>query len=235
MHDNGFGTRKEPILGPMTYIKEMDALMARDESGEPKEPDWPEADVIAGNPPFLGGKRLRAKLEDGYVDDLFGLYRDRMPREADLVTYWFERARADSGRKDEACRALGDELHSGWANRRVLQRIRESGGIFFAVADQPWILNDVAARVLMVGFDDGSQKEKILDGTPAEDIYSDLTGALDLTKARHPWRTWASPSWATRRVDRSIYSPTWRERYLQPPAIRTAGRAPTWCAPGPTD
>ena len=39
MHDNGFGTRKEPILGAMTNIKEMDALMLRDEDGQLREPD----------------------------------------------------------------------------------------------------------------------------------------------------------------------------------------------------
>ena len=72
MHDNGFGVRQEPILGPMTNIKEMDALIAR-EHGELREPEWLEADVIVGNPPFLGGKRLLAELEDGYVDDLFAL------------------------------------------------------------------------------------------------------------------------------------------------------------------
>lgn len=31
MHDNGFGARQEPILGPMTSILEMDALIERDE------------------------------------------------------------------------------------------------------------------------------------------------------------------------------------------------------------
>ncbi len=93
MHDNGFGTRQEPILGPMTNIREMDALMERDEDEALCEPDWPEVDAIVGNPPFLGGKRLRAELEDAYVNDLFALYRDRVPREADLVCYWFERAR----------------------------------------------------------------------------------------------------------------------------------------------
>jgi len=185
MHDNGFGTRKEPILGAMTNIKETDALMARDEDGELKEPDWPEADVIVGNPPFLGGKRLRAELEDGYVDDLFSLYRDRVPREADLVTYWFERAREqiEEGRLQRAGLLATNSIRGG-ANRKALARIRKSGSIFFAESDRPWILNGAAVRVSMVGFDDGSEKEKLLDGAPAEEINADLTGSLDLTQAR---------------------------------------------------
>ena len=39
MHDNGFGTRQEPILGNMTNIVEMDAILARDEHGNPTEPE----------------------------------------------------------------------------------------------------------------------------------------------------------------------------------------------------
>ena len=71
----------------------------------------------------------------------------------------------------------------GGANRRVLQRIRETGDIFFAEADRPWILNGAAVRVSMVGFDDGSETERMLDGAPAKNINADLTGSLDLTAA----------------------------------------------------
>lgn len=76
--ENGFGTRREPILGPMINIKEMDALMVRDENGELREPEWPEADVIVGNPPFLGGSKVRGELGDEYVGELWGLYEGRV-------------------------------------------------------------------------------------------------------------------------------------------------------------
>ena len=36
----------------------------------------------------------------------------------------------------------------------------------------------------MVGFDGGEQAERVLDGAPVEEIYADLTGALDLTEAK---------------------------------------------------
>jgi type II restriction/modification system DNA methylase subunit YeeA len=184
MNDNGFGTRQEPILGPMTNIREMDAILARDENGTLHEPEWPEADVIVGNPPFLGGKRMRTELEDGYVDDLFSLYVGRVAREADLVTYWFEKARAEieQGRAKRAGLLATNSIRGG-ANRKVLQRIRESGGIFFAESDRPWILNGAAVRVSMVGFDGGDQRDRVLDGLPVEKIYADLTGTLDLTGA----------------------------------------------------
>ncbi len=95
LRDNGFGQPAEPILKPLETVTRMDAILARGEDGPIREPVWPEADVIVGNPPFLGGKRLRAELHDAYVDDLFALYRGRVAREADLVAYWFEKARKE--------------------------------------------------------------------------------------------------------------------------------------------
>lgn len=182
--DNGFGTRQEPILGPMTNIVEMDAIIARDEGGTLREPEWPDADVIVGNPPFLGGKRLRAELRDEYVSDLFELYRGRVAREADLVCYWFEKAREqlERGRVRRAGLLATNSIRGG-KNRRVLQRIKQTGDIFFAESDRPWILNGAAVRVSMVGFDDGSENGCLLDGAPVGQINADLTGALDLSTA----------------------------------------------------
>ena len=61
---------REPVLEAMDNIKEMDAILAYDADGKPFEPEWPEADVIVGNPPFLGDKKMRAELGDQYVDAL---------------------------------------------------------------------------------------------------------------------------------------------------------------------
>ncbi len=79
LRDNGYGQPAEPILKPMQNILHMDAMLAYDENGKPIEPEWPEVDVIIGNPPFLGGKKMRSELGDKYVDDLFKLYEDRVP------------------------------------------------------------------------------------------------------------------------------------------------------------
>ena len=56
------------------------------------EAQWPEADFIIGNPPFLGGKLLRRGLGDDNVKTLFRVYEGRAPAEADLVCYWFAKA-----------------------------------------------------------------------------------------------------------------------------------------------
>ena len=54
---------------------------------------WPAVDVIVGNPPFLGGSKMRGELGDDYYERLIDFYKGRLPGFADLVCYWFEKAR----------------------------------------------------------------------------------------------------------------------------------------------
>ena len=87
MIENGFSYERNPILQPLNNIECRDAILDQRALGLPSEPRWPDADIIVGNPPFLGGKMLRTVLGDSYVNDLFRVYDGRVPREADLVTY----------------------------------------------------------------------------------------------------------------------------------------------------
>ncbi|MCI0655641.1 MAG: N-6 DNA methylase, partial [Acidobacteria bacterium] len=54
---------EDPILEKLDQVRLQDALINRD-AVPPVEAEWPQADVIVGNPPFLGGKRLRTELGD---------------------------------------------------------------------------------------------------------------------------------------------------------------------------
>ncbi|HEX6506895.1 MAG TPA: DNA methyltransferase, partial [Chloroflexota bacterium] len=74
LHENGYSNDRSPILGPQRTIEQRDAILGSNDSGEPSESAWPDADIIIGNPPFLGGKRLRAELGDEYVNRLFDRY-----------------------------------------------------------------------------------------------------------------------------------------------------------------
>lgn len=177
-----------PILGygegdKADRIMQADAIMRYDAAGRAYEPEWPPADVIVGNPPFLGGNRVRGEL-GMYVDDLFSLYADRVPAFADLVCYWFEKARAHiAAGKAKRAGLLSTNSIRGGVNRDVLQRIKESGDIFMAWGDREWLLAGAAVRTSMVGFDDGTQKTRTLDGSPVDVINADLTAAVDITKA----------------------------------------------------
>ena len=163
----------------------MDAILAYDQDGNPIEPEGPVADVIIGNPPFLGDKKMRGELGNMYVDDLRGLYDGCVPGSADLVTYWFEKARAQI-EKNNLKRAglLATQGIRGGTNRNVLDRIKNSGDIFWAYSDRNWILDGAMVHVSMIGFDDGSQLSRILDNKSVDNINSDLTSSIDLTKAK---------------------------------------------------
>lgn len=183
--NNGYLSWSEPILEPMAgNIVCKDAILAYDADGSPTEPDWPPVDVIIGNPPFLGGNKIRSELGNDYVTILFKTYNDRVAASADLVCYWFERARTEIERgRAKRAGLLSTNSIRGGANREVLKRIKETGDIFMAWADREWILDGAAVRVSMVGFDDGTEQERHLDGTPAQTINSDLTGNVDITQA----------------------------------------------------
>lgn len=173
--------RGEPILQKLDSIETRDALINADGS----EAEWPAADFIVGNPPFLGGKKLRANLGDDAVARLFAAYDGKVPREADLVCYWFFKAWAAMQAGDVA-RAGFVSTNSirGGANRRVLEPIAEADAIFDAWADEEWINDGAAVRVSMVCFaqkHDGAR----LGGEPVARVAADLTGAGgDLTVAR---------------------------------------------------
>jgi type II restriction/modification system DNA methylase subunit YeeA len=183
-HENGFISGSHPVLRPLQNIRRMDAVLAYDKDGNPIEPEWPSADVVIGNPPFLGDKKMREGLGDKYVDDLRSLYDGRVPGGADFVTFWFERAR-EQIQKEHTGRVglLATNSITMIANRKVLERIKETGDVFMAWSDRPWILDGAAVRVSMIGFDNGSQREKFLDGHQVLNINADLTTGLDLTGA----------------------------------------------------
>lgn len=185
LNRNGFGSPEDPILGPMTNIAEADAVVVRGEGEEPAEPEWPEADAIVGNPPYLGDKRMRSELGDGYVEDLRRLYAGRVAGGADLVSYWFEKARAQiEARRAKRAGLLATNGIRFGANRRVLQRVKATGDIFMAWRDKPWVQDGAAVRVSIAGFDDGSEPTRTLDGEPVEQINADLTALVDVTGAK---------------------------------------------------
>ncbi len=182
---HGLGYRRDPILRSLQHIENRDALLALPDPAKPQEARWPEAEFIVGNPPFLGGKLLRRNLGDAYVDGLFEVYDARVPREADLSAYWHEKARTQIERgRSRRAGLLATQGIRGGANRRVLEQIKKTGGLFFARSDEPWVLSGAAVHISFVGQDDGSEMERELDGQPVTSINANLTSGLDLSRAR---------------------------------------------------
>ena len=154
MHHNGFKMPDHPVLAPIESIRCTDAILDLSDREHPKEPEWPEAEFIVGNPPFLGGNKIRQGLGDDYVARLFRLYEGRVPGFADLCCYWLEKARDRIARGKASCAGLlATQSVRGGANREVLKRIKETGDIFFAISDRDWINEGASVHVSMIGFD----------------------------------------------------------------------------------
>ena len=183
MRRNGFSEAHDPILKPLDTIECRDAILTPDST----EPDWPTADVVIGNPPFLGTKPMRGVLGDEYTDGMREVYKEAIPAFADLVCYWFHKAgRLVAEGKVVRAGLVATNSIRGGRNRAVLDRIVEETAIFDAWADEPWVVDSAAVRVSLICF--ASKKFRVslhLNGNPASHINADLTpGRVSLTRAR---------------------------------------------------
>jgi hypothetical protein len=203
--DNGFENDRSPVLQNLDGFKNEDALLEqrfkkkkslkaarKKEHAEENrvethyiENHWPEADVIVGNPPFLGGSKIWEELGREYQSQLWDVFKGRVPGSADFCCYWFEKARKQiENGKCKRAGLLATQAIRGGANREVLKRIKDTGDIFFAESSRDWILAGAALDVSMIGFDNGTETEKVLDSKRVTEINANLTSSADTTEAK---------------------------------------------------
>lgn len=227
------GAPSDPILKAFRNIRgSFDAVLisepefACDESGKPltrlgsdgtpqpvtihrnpRRPDWPPADFIVGNPPFIGGKDLRARLGDAYAEALWAAH-PHMNESADFVMFWWDRAAELLTCKGTVLRRFGFVTTNSISQvfqRRVMERhlkAKRPVSLVAAIPDHPWTkaTRDAAAvriamTVVEAGTKDGLLREVIREGgldtdQPAVElderagtINSDLTVGADVTIA----------------------------------------------------
>ena len=87
---DGFTMKFDPITGE--NIPDPDATVPLYRYENPRRADWPEAEFIVGNPPFIGGKDVRAELGDGYAEACWQA-RPKIPGGADYVMHFWTRPR----------------------------------------------------------------------------------------------------------------------------------------------
>ena len=181
MRRNGFDVSRNPILKPLETIECRDAILRPDGA----EPDWPEADVVIGNPPFLGYSPQREVLGHSYIEAVRKLYKPAVPAFADLVCYWFHKAGTlvSEGKLARAGLVATNSIRGG-KNRAVLDRIVAKSEIYDAWSNEPWIVDGAAVRVSLVCFSPkNTEQSPRLDGSLAKRINADLTATSDLTAA----------------------------------------------------
>jgi hypothetical protein len=176
--------------------------------GNPQQPDWPEAEFIVGNPPFIGGKDIRARLGDEHTHALW-LAHPRMNDSADFVMYWWDHAAELLTRKKSLLVRFGlvtTNSISQVFQRRVMERhltAKEPVSLVMAVPDHPWTkarIDAAAVRLAMTVVEAGTRVGVLRDIVREEGletdspliefseivgmINSDLTVGVDVTKAR---------------------------------------------------
>ncbi|WP_029087891.1 class I SAM-dependent DNA methyltransferase [Brevundimonas aveniformis] len=213
----------EPILKAFGNIQNKDAVLTWDGYPElqfemrdgaavqvypnARRPDWPEAEFIVGNPPFIGGKDLRSRMMPGYAEALWAAHKP-MNESADFVMYWWDRAAELLTRKKTRLRRFGlvtTNSISQVFQRRVMERhlnAKAPISLIFAIPDHPWTKatkDSAAVRIAMTVGQTGSREGELwsvvseagLDTDAPEltfavsegKINSDLTVGVDVTKA----------------------------------------------------
>ncbi|MEX5577738.1 class I SAM-dependent DNA methyltransferase [Pseudophaeobacter sp. A-200-2] len=182
MRRNGFDAARNPILRPLGTIENRDAVLAPDGS----KADWPEADVVVGNPPFLGASKILGELGEEYTRALRSAWGGEVPGFADLVCYWFAKcySQMKQGRLNAAGLVSTNSIRGG-ANREVLKPIVRDFHIDNAWSDEEWTVEGAAVRVSMICFTSDEPRAAILNGREVGEIHSNLTAnehGYDLTK-----------------------------------------------------
>ena len=139
----------EPILKGYGQVEHRDALL----DGDGGRAEWPEADYIVGNPPFVGNKRMIESLGEEATETLRAAYPE-VPSSADLVMYWWDRA-AEAVREGQARRfgLITTNSLTQTFNRRVVERHltaeADALALAFAVPDHPWVDDGADVRVAL--------------------------------------------------------------------------------------
>ena len=132
----------------------------------PRPPEWPEAEFIVGNPPFIGGKDIRARLGDEWAEALWAAHSD-MNESADFVMYWWDHAARLLTRRDTVLRRFGlvtTNSVSQVFQRRVIERHLQAKApisLIMAIPDHPWTkaTRDAAAvRIAMTVCEAGTRE-----------------------------------------------------------------------------
>ncbi len=188
----------QPVLAESANINfgrpgGYDAVLKMDDLGKPDLetpviPDWPETEFIVGNPPFIGGKDLRDRLGSDYAEALWKA-NSRVPKSADFVMQWWDRAAHTLVTKDSPLIRFGfvttNSITQEFSRRVIANYLASSlvgedqGGrlsLVMAIPDHPWTkaTKDAAAvRIAMTVAERGAGEGELREVTKEIGLATD--------------------------------------------------------------
>jgi hypothetical protein len=108
----------------------------------PRPAEWPEADYVVSNPPFIGNFKMREVLGDGYVIAIRSTY-SQVADTVDYVMYWWNKAATLLSAKNiKRFGFITTNTISQIKQRSVIEKYLTSKHpiqLAFAIPDHPWI------------------------------------------------------------------------------------------------
>jgi len=192
----------EPILKAFHNIQCMDAVLlwdgyplpkvvdGKEAYPNPRRPKWPDADYIVGNPPFVGGKDIRARMGSSYAEALWKAH-GHMNESADFVMYWWDRSAEILLKPKSRLKRFGFVTTNSISQvfqRRVMEphlNAKKPLSLTMAIADHPWtkVTRDSAAvRIAMTVAEAGKKDGLLLEVTAEEAVDTDSPVILFMDK-----------------------------------------------------
>jgi hypothetical protein len=169
---DGHTTKPHPVTG--REVPDESARIVVYDYVNPRRAEWPEAEFIVGNPPFIGASRMRDALGDGYTEALRKAWKSVVPESADFVMVWWAKAAelVAKGKVNRFGFITTNSIHQTF-NRRVLEPFLADGKrplhLAYAIPDHPWVdsADGAAVRIAMTVAAAG-KKEGVLEKVVSE-------------------------------------------------------------------
>ncbi|MDX9972038.1 MAG: class I SAM-dependent DNA methyltransferase [FCB group bacterium] len=149
---DGRTTKKHPVTGE--DVPDDTARIPVMRYINPRKAEWPQADFVVGNPPFIGNKRMRFCLGDGYAEAVRTIHPDQSAT-CDFVMYWWTKA-AELTRAGEVRRfgLITTNSITQSSNRSLIGAYINGQpplSVLFAISDHPWVdsADGAAVRIAM--------------------------------------------------------------------------------------
>jgi len=176
--------KPHPVTG--LNVPDESAQTVQEHYINPRKAEWPQADFIVGNPPYIGARTIRQALGDGYLNALRSVH-PHIPENADLVMYWWDKAaELLSNQKTKQFGLITTNSLRQTFNRATLDKWISNGiSITYAIPDHPWVdgANGAAVRVALTVASAGKTTGR-LQAVKTEKTLDDGEVAIEVNETR---------------------------------------------------